>query len=571
MITGLRIQGMGVIDDAHMEFSPGLTVITGETGAGKTMVLTGLSLLAGGKAESSIVRRGASQASVEGNWLVASNSEKLIYRLQEAGAPPDIDADAAEIILARTVPAEGRGRAVACGRTVPRSLLEEVSGELIAIHGQADQWQLRSPDRQREMLDRFAGAPCHDTLLEFRGAFQTWRANVAELEDLTTHRVEREREAAQLRIGLEEINAVNPEVGEDEALDVQAARLSNAGALLEDLTLAHDTLVGNEVGDGVVGDVATALKAIDRLSTIDASLGELRLQLQQVNALLADAGAEMAGYLSDLEADPARQAWVEERRAALRKLLKSYGPEIDDVLEWRTAAERTLAGLDGGDERVEELRHLVEVSRQAVIEVARRLSEIRTHAANELAQAVSHELRSLAMPDAQLVISIESSANVEDFNSNGSDAVSFLLRPHPGADPAPVTKAASGGELSRVMLAIEVTMAGRHSVPTFVFDEVDAGIGGRTAVEVGRRLAKLAMEAQVIVVTHLPQVAAFADRHLVVEKSSDGVITASSVKDVTGAHRAVELARMLSGLDESDSGLAHAEELLAMAAAERAR
>ena len=168
MITGLRIHGMGVIDDAHMEFSPGLTVITGETGAGKTMVLTGLSLLAGGKAESSIVRRGASEASVEGNWLVASNSEKLIYRLQEAGAPPDIDADAAEIILARTVPAEGRGRAVACGRTVPRSLLEEVSGELIAIHGQADQWQLRSPDRQREMLDRFAGAPCRDTLLEFR-------------------------------------------------------------------------------------------------------------------------------------------------------------------------------------------------------------------------------------------------------------------------------------------------------------------------------------------------------------------------------------------------------------------
>ena len=567
MITGLRIHGMGVIDDAHMEFSPGLTVITGETGAGKTMVLTGLSLLAGGKAESSIVRRGASEASVEGNWLVASNSEKLIYRLQEAGAPPDIDADAAEIILARTVPAEGRGRAVACGRTVPRSLLEEVSGELIAIHGQADQWQLRSPDRQREMLDRFAGAPCRDTLLEFRNAFQTWRANVAELEDLTTHRFEREREAAQLRIGLEEINAVNPEVGEDESLDVQAARLANAGALLEDLTLAHDTLVG----DGVLGDVAIALKAIDRLSTIDPSLGDLRSQLQQVNALLADAGAEMAGYLHELEADPARQAWVEERRAALRKLLKSYGPHIDDVLAWRTTAERTLASLDGGDERVEDLRQLVVVSGQAVIKVANRLTEIRRHAANELADAVSHELRSLAMPDAQLVIDIASSANIDDFNSNGADAMTFLLRPHPGADAAPVTKAASGGELSRVMLAIEVTMAGRHSVPTFVFDEVDAGIGGRTAVEVGRRLAKLATEAQVIVVTHLPQVAAFADRHLVVEKSSDGVITASSVKDVTGPQRAAELARMLSGLDESDSGLAHAEELLAMAAGERTR
>ncbi len=562
---------MGVIDDAHMEFSPGLTVITGETGTGKTMVLTGLSLLAGGKAESSIVRRGETEASVEGNWLVPSNTEKLIYRLQEAGAPPDLDADAAEIVLARTVPIEGRGRAVACGRTVPRSLLEEVSGELIAIHGQADQWQLRSGERQREMLDRFAGAPCHDALLEFRSKFHEWRSNVDELENLTTHRAEREREATQLRIGVEEINAVSPELDEEETLDIQSARLSNAGALLEDLTLAHDTLVGNDLGDGVIGDVALALKALDRLSNIDPSLGGLRAQLQQVNALVADAGAEMASYLSELDADPARQAWVEERRAALRKLLKFYGPTVNHALEWRAMAEKTLAGLDGGDERVEQLRSLVESSRKAVVSSAKRLSVMRVNAAAELADAVSQELKSLAMPDAQLVIEVTSGTEVGDFTAHGADSIVFLLRPHNGADPAPVTKAASGGELSRVMLALEVAMAGRHSVPTFVFDEVDAGIGGRTAVEVGRRLAKLAVEAQVIVVTHLPQVAAFADRHLVVEKSTDGVITASSVKDVRGPDRAAELARMLSGLEESDSGLAHAQELLAMAAADRTR
>ena len=571
MITGLSIHGMGVIDDAHMEFSPGLTVITGETGAGKTMVLTGLSLLAGGKAESSVVRRGATEASVEGNWIVAANNERVIHRLEEAGAPPDIDSGAAEIVLARTVPIEGRGRAVACGRTVPRSLLEEVSGDLIAIHGQADQWQLRSNDRQREMLDRFAGAPCQSAAQDFRAAFQEWRATVAELEDLTTHRAEREREAAQLREGLEQITAVNPELGEEEALDLQAARLSNAGALLEDLTFAHDTLVGNENSDGVVGEVSKALKAIDRLATIDASLGEMRSQLLQVNVLLGDAGAHMAGYLSDLEADPARQAWVEDRRAAFRKLLKLYGPTVEDALKWRAFAEQTLAGLDGGDERVEQLRVLVDSTRISAIEAANRLSTIRVNAALELADAVSHELKSLAMPDAQLVIDVKSTQEVAEFTSNGADTMIFLLRPHPGVDPAPVTKAASGGELSRVMLAIEVTMAGRHSVPTFVFDEVDAGIGGRTAVEVGRRLAKLAAQAQVIVVTHLPQVAAFADRHLVVEKSSDGVVTESSVKFVTGPDRAAELARMLSGLDESDSGLAHAEELLAMAAADRAR
>jgi DNA repair protein RecN (Recombination protein N) len=571
VITGLSIHGMGVIDDAHMNFSPGLTVITGETGAGKTMVLTGLSLLAGGKAENSIVRRGQAEASVEGHWLIPVSSQAVIQRLQEAGAPSDLDADGAEVVLARTVPAEGRGRAVACGRTVPRSVLEEVCGDLIAIHGQADQWQLRSVERQREMLDRFAGSAALTGVAKYRAAFATWKTNVAELEDLTTNRAEREREATMLRLGVEEIDAVSPEIGEDASLDIAAARLSNAGSLLSDLTLAHDALVGDEQSDGAMGEVADAMKAIDRLALIDPTLGELRAQLKQVTALLADAGSEMASYLGDLDADPARQAWVEERRAAIRKLMRQYGDTVADVISWREDASAKLAGLDGGDDRVEQLRAQIEVDRKELIGAAGKLSKIREAAAKDLGNAVSAELHALAMPDAEFVISVIGSTDVLTYGPNGSDAVTYLLRPHKGADPLPVTKAASGGELSRVMLAIEVTMAGRNSVPTFVFDEVDAGIGGRTAVEVGRRLAKLAKNAQVIVVTHLPQVAAFADRHLVVEKSSDGVITASSVKDVTGTQRAGELARMLSGLDESDTGLAHAEELLAMASADRSR
>ncbi|MFA7324103.1 MAG: DNA repair protein RecN [Candidatus Nanopelagicales bacterium] len=571
MITGLSIHGMGVIDDAHMNFSPGLTVITGETGAGKTMVLTGLGLLAGGKADPSLVRRGQTEASVEGNWLISSDSASIIHRLQDAGAPPDLDADAAEIVLARTIPSDGRGRAVACGRTVPRSLLEEVCGDLIAIHGQADQWQLRSAERQRDMLDRFAGAPCVDALSEFRAAFAQWRADAAELENLTTHRAEREREATLLRLGVEEIDAVAPESGEDESLDALAARLENAGTLLADLTVARDALVGNDDHEGAMGSVVAALKALDRLAAIDPALGELRVQLKQVTALIADTGAELASSLTDLDADPARQAWVEERRAALRKLLRQYGTSVDEVLEWRERAVANLAGLDGGDDRVQELRALIAQGRAQLVEIAARLTFIRSAAAHELAEHVSDELRSLAMPDAELVIAVVGSADVESFTSAGADSVQFLLRPHKGADPQPVTKAASGGELSRVMLAIEVTMAGRHSVPTFVFDEVDAGIGGRTAIEVGRRLARLARQAQVIVVTHLPQVAAFADRHLVVQKTSDGIVTASSVQDVTAGERTAELARMLSGLDESDTGLAHAEELLTVAAAERSR
>ena len=562
---------MGVIDDAHMNFSPGLTVITGETGAGKTMVLTGLSLLAGGKAESAIVRRGQAEASVEGHWLIPVTAQSVIERLQEAGAPADLDDEGAEVVLARTVPAEGRGRAVACGRTVPRSLLEDVCGDLIAIHGQADQWQLRSAERQREMLDRFAGSAALSALAKFRAAFATWKTDVAELEDLTTNRAEREREATMLRLGVEEIDAVSPEIGEDSALDIQAARLSNAGSLLSDLTLAHDALVGDEHSDGAMGEVADAMKAIDRLALIDPTLGELRAQLKQVTALLADAGSEMASYLSDLDADPARQAWVEERRAAIRKLMRQYGDTVAEVMAWRHAASTKLAGLDGGDDRVEQLRAQIETDRKDLVIAAEKLTKVRKAAAKDLATAVSAELHALAMPDAEFVISVVGSLDVLTYAASGSDAVTYLLQPHKGADPLPVTKAASGGELSRVMLAIEVTMAGRNSVPTFVFDEVDAGIGGRTAVEVGRRLAKLAKDAQVIVVTHLPQVAAFADRHLVVEKSSDGIITASSVKDVTGTQRAGELARMLSGLDESDTGLAHAEELLAMASADRSR
>lgn len=571
MITGLSIHGMGVIDDAYMSFSPGLTVITGETGAGKTMVLTGLGLLGGQRADAGIVRRGEQEASVEGTWLVSSDSTEVITRLQEAGAQPDIDADAAEIVLARTVPAQGRGRAVACGRTVPRPLLEELSADLIAIHGQADQWQLRSAERQRDMLDRFAGAPCGDAVREFRALLAQWRADVDELEGLTTHRAEREREAADLRIGIEEIDAVAPQPDEDEALDVLAARLANAGALQADLTLAHDALVGGDHDDGAVGAVAAALKALDRLMAIDPALGELREQLRQASALIADAGTELASALGDIDADPTRQAWVEERRAAMRRLMRSYGSSIAEVLAWRERAAQTLQSLDGGDARVDALREAIARGRADVIAAAGRLTRIRSAAALELAEHVSAELRALAMPDAEVVIAVEAAAAVEQYTAAGADTVQFLLRPHTGADALPVTRSASGGELSRVMLAIEVTMAGRHSVPTFVFDEVDAGIGGRTAIEVGRRLARLARQAQVIVVTHLPQVAAFADRHLVVQKSSDGTVTASSVRDVTGADRTAELARMLSGLDESDTGLAHAEELLTVAAAERSR
>ena len=330
MITTLHIRGMGVIDDAQMSFSPGLTVITGETGAGKTMVLTGFSLLAGGRADPSLVRRGQAEAVVEGNWLIPANSDAVISRLTEAGAPPDLEDDGAELIIMRSVPAEGRGRTVACGRSVPRSVLQEVSADLLAIHGQADQWLLRSAEQQRDLLDSYAGAPCADTLLEYRAVFAHWRKALADLEAISTNRAERERELALLEAGISEIDSVAPLEGEDEALDVQAARLSNVGSLHEDMTAAHDALVGTEVESGALHQVGAAQKSLDRAAAIDPALGRLRSQLAQVTALLADAGTELELQESSLPPVALRDVASQSQEAYLLSRLRAAKARVEE-------------------------------------------------------------------------------------------------------------------------------------------------------------------------------------------------------------------------------------------------
>jgi DNA repair protein RecN (Recombination protein N) len=576
VIEELRIQGLGVIDDAVLELSPGLTVVTGETGAGKTMVVTGLALLFGGRSDAGAVRAGAVRALVEGRVGLGPGSAAE-ERALEAGA----EVDEGTLILARAVSSEGRSRAWLGGRSVPASVLAELADDLIAVHGQSDQQRLLSPSRQRQALDRYAGAPVESPLDGYRAGYARLREVEAELAGLASSDRERAQEADLLRFGLAEIAAVAPQGGEDTYLDREAERLGNADALRSAADIAHAALLGEPAGDtgaDVLSLVAVARRALEQARPHDPALGQLADRLVEVAALAADAGADLATYADGIDADPLRLAAVEERRAALKGLTRKYGGTVDEVLAWADVASRRLAGLEGDGDRGAALEAEREQLRRDLAARAAELSAARVEAAQRFGAAVTAELVDLAMPHAVVSVAVEQSDDPDGlsvdgrrvaFGPHGVDDVEVRLAAHPGAPSRALSKGASGGELSRVMLAVEVVFAGADPVPTFVFDEVDAGVGGRAAVEVGRRLARLARTSQVVVVTHLPQVAAFADQHLVVEKASDGAVTRSGVTALDSVGRVAELTRMLAGLDDSESGRAHAEELLAAAATSR--
>jgi DNA repair protein RecN (Recombination protein N) len=564
VLEEIRIENLGVIAGARVVLGPGLTVLTGETGAGKTMVLTGLDLLLGGKADAGAVRTGEDRAVVEGRITVAPGSP-VRARAEEAGAELDDDGS---LVLLRTVAAEGRSRAHLGGRSVPQSVLAELADDLVTVHGQADQARLRSPARQREALDAFAGAEHEATLAAYRADWAERARLDGEIDDLTLRGQDRAREAGLLRLGLGEVERVAPQPGEDLDLAAESDRLGHAEDLRTAAAVAHDTLAGDR--DGV--DEAAATVAVDRARRAlelagdhDRQLAGLATRLADVGYLLADVAVELSGYLEDLDADPRRLEAVQQRRAELGQLTRSYGEDIDAVLAWAQTAGLRLLELDGGGDR---LAALVAQRADLAAALARRSAELsagRKRAAERLAKAVTGELAGLAMAGARLHIEVTDAGE----GPWGTDAVEMLLVPHAGAPARPLGKGASGGELSRVMLAIEVSLAtspqsGARRPPTFVFDEVDAGVGGKAAVEVGRRLSLLARGSQVLVVTHLAQVAAFADTHLVVTKSTTAgidTVTDSDVRPVTGQDRVKELARMLSG-QESQAARTHAAELL---------
>ncbi|WP_405413556.1 DNA repair protein RecN [Streptomyces decoyicus] len=568
----MRIRSLGVIDDAVVELSPGFTAVTGETGAGKTMVVTSLGLLLGGRADPALVRIGAKSAVVEGRISVGPQTPAAV-RAEEAGAELDDGA----LLISRTLSAEGRSRAHVGGRSVPVGLLAELADDLVAVHGQTDQQGLLRPARQRQALDRYAGDTVAVPLAKYTAAHRRLRAVATELDELTTRARERSQEADLLRFGLDEIAEAEPQPGEDTDLAAEAERLGHAEALASAATAAHAALAGNpEDPEGIDATtlVAGAHRALEAVRSHDQELSALAERLGEIGILMADVAGELAGYADGLDADPLRLAAVEERRAALNHLTRKYGQDIAAVLAWSEESAGRLAELDGDDDRIGELAAERDALRAELGELAQTLTDARTESAKRFADAVTAELAELAMPHARVTVEIRQSEVAEDadgievggrtvaYGPAGADEVELLLAPHPGAPPRPIAKGASGGELSRVMLAVEVVFAGSEPVPTYLFDEVDAGVGGKAAVEVGRRLARLAKSAQVVVVTHLPQVAAFADRQLLVAKTNDGSVTRSGVKVLEGEERVRELSRMLAGQEDSETARAHAEELL---------
>jgi len=577
VLEEMRIRGLGVIDDAVLQLGPGLTVVTGETGAGKTMVVQGLSLLFGGRSDAGRVRPGAERALVEGR-LVLPPDHPAVTRATDAGAELDDEA----LLVSRSVASDGRSRAHLGGRSVPVGVLGELGEQVMALHGQSDQQRLLKPAQQRAALDRYAGEPVVALRERFAAAWAQWRDVRATLEQLRSEAAERAREAELLRLGLAEVEAAEPLAGEELALVAEIERLANADDLRAAAATASQALTGDESapdeGDAL-SLVTGARRALEGAAGHDAQLGALAARLAELGHLVTDVALELSSYLASVDADPVRLSVAQERLAVLTALVRRHGVDgLDAVLAWAARASDRLLELDGADDRIAALEEQDAALESSLGTLAQQLSAARTKAAARFGKAVSAELTDLAMPHARVSALVTQREDREGLpvgdrrlaaSADGVDDVELLLEPHPGAPARALQKGASGGELSRVMLAVEVVFAGSDPVPLMVFDEVDAGVGGRAAVEVGRRLARLARDHQVVVVTHLPQVAAFADRHLQVVKASDGSVTRSGVVSLDDAARVAELSRMLAGVD---TGLArgHAEELLAAAAVDRA-
>ncbi|MBO1766211.1 DNA repair protein RecN [Allobranchiibius sp. GilTou38] len=570
MLQEIHLRGLGVIEDALLELSDGLNVVTGETGAGKTMVVQGLGLLLGGRADPGLVRAGSGQAVVEGVVQVA-DGDPALARALEAGADGE-DAVRDGLVLVRSVSTAGRSRAHVGGRTAPIGVLAEIGEHLVAVHGQADQWRLQRPDQHRAVLDEFGGTPLARTRAEYVALYEEWTAVRAEVTTLREESRERAQRLELLTAGLEEIAAVDPQPGEDDDLAAQSERMLHVDALREAAAVAHAALVGDdddpERAPYVVDLVSHARQSLAGEGEHDVELAGLADRLREIGILAGELGADLGGYLAGLDIEPGRLEAVQQRRAALGRLTRKYGADVAEVLAWAKDAAASVDALAGSDDRIAHLDTRLGQLATQLVDAADALTAARRTAATTLQEQVAQELTHLAMGAARIEVVVTPTPG--EYTGHGVDRVEIMLAANKGAALRNLAKAASGGELSRVMLALEV-VTGSGAVPTFVFDEVDAGVGGAAALDVGARLQRLAEHAQVIVVTHLAQVAAYADRHLVVRKESDGQVTQSDVAVVEGEDRLAELARMLGGVSDSQVAQDHARELLDAAQGPRSR
>ena len=559
----ITIRSIGVIEQSNLELSKGLTVLTGETGAGKTMILTALNLILGGKSDSSLVRKGSERLVASGRFRVPPNSS-LIF--EESG----LQVEDGELIITRTVALDGKSKATCNSIAVPASTLSSVADLLVEVHAQAANLSITKSARQRELLDRFAGT-------ELSKAFASYKKSLEEYHDLKTRIAQlkstlnsRDSELVALREFGTLMSKLRVERGEYSQVLVEIERLSSVEELRLAASNAHAVI--DEQEQGSLTTLGITRKALDSARAKDPLLEDAYQKTSEAFFILDDVKNDLASYLSRLEADPARLDFLNARKADLVALVKKYGavPEIEPALEELIArfenATESMEDLEGGDAKLRELETQLVDSKKRLVVAAKALTLVRQRAASAISDQVSKEMSQLSMPHAsfkvQLLSADYSALKESDFTSSGCDEVSMLIQNHKDAPLVALAKGASGGEMSRVMLALEVVIASTHPVGTYVFDEVDAGVGGKAAIEVGRRLHALSKHAQVIVVTHLPQVAAWADSHYVVTKNSDGSITESNVQKVQDSARIAEIARMLSGMESSSSALEHAAELL---------
>ncbi|CAN2198504.1 RecN ATPase involved in DNA repair [Candidatus Nanopelagicaceae bacterium] len=566
----ISIRNLGIIEESRLELGKGLNVLTGETGAGKTMILTALNLVLGGKSDSALVRSGSDRLTAT---AIFSMPEEIPADFSGALSESDIEVGDSQVIFSRSVTAEGKSKALCNASTVPANLLSELSQYLIEIHGQSANTQLVKAARQRELLDRFGGERVNVELRNYSEIYNSYLDLKNRIKSMKSVSAERDREIADLEEFLEGWSKVKPVRGEFATTIDEISRLSS----VEDLRIAAAGAVeaSSDEESGALTALGAAKRFLENAKGRDSRLDAIADQVAESFYALDEASRDLTSYLSSLEADPDRLNALQERRATLSAFAKKWGSGADpdevmvELAARAKSGRESIADLRGGDERVAELEGDLEKIKKNLLIAAQSLTESRTKAAAELSASVSEELKHLSMPHTQLIIDLvtpdyKGALKESDFTIHGCDEVSISIKAHATAAKIAIGKGASGGEMSRIMLALEVVIAKTHPVGTYIFDEVDAGVGGKAAIEVGRRLHLLAQSSQVIVVTHLPQVAAWADTHFRVEKRSDGSIVESGVEKLTEGQRVEEIARMLAGLEESSSALEHAAELLAM-------
>ncbi len=564
-LNELTIRNLGVIEEAAIEFAPGLNVLTGETGAGKTMVVTALSLIAGGKTDSDLIRLGCERLSVAGTF---SLPERPTTNLESLLSEHDPEIEDNSIILTRTITREGKSKASLSGAPTTSSTLATFANELIEIHGQHGALALTKGSRQRDLLDNFSGDRALDAISKYQVAYENFREIRRRLFDLNKSESSRFSKIQELEQLLKDDAKLQPRIGEFEDLERKIALSENVEELRINLGEVVSTLSAEEIGALVLID--RARKALNALSAKDERFLEQSKRADNAFFDLSDLANESATLLESFGEDLAPLDDLLTRKAALRNFAKKYGGDGDlaeqlpRALERAKAAKNEIADLSGGEERVAALKSELNDARKELLKAAKFLSDVRVEAAVRLTTAVNKEIAELAMPNARFACEVSAQDNPkdEDFDATGINEISMKFSAHQNGELLSISKAASGGELSRLMLAIEVVAAGNSPLGTYLFDEVDSGIGGKAALEVGKRLKKLALDSQVIVVTHLPQVAIWADRHLIVNKDSSGSISESSISIATGLARESEIARMLSGVSDSEHAQEHARELL---------